>query len=256
MALISVLDASALIALARSESGADMVEDVLTEPGRICYAHAVNMCELFYYVLRASGTAEADKTVRGFRDAGVVVREDMDTAFWRQVGQNKVSFTLALGDCFCLALTQQLGGEVITSDHQFDPVDAQGVCPVRFIRLRQSAVQRCVSERHQGEFHDFILTYFRNPILLYFALLPTLLFIVVAGVTLVAVVQRRKDRVAFAIPLLLCLLFWAAYYVLASLSSTNTVTVKTASCCFWAGVITACWTTIAAGTSCEKNKVG
>lgn len=130
----SVLDASAMLAYAKAEPGGDTVLEVMTDPTRRCYMHAVNVCEVYYHFLRAFGQAAADAVVKTFVGAGVILREDLDPPFWRQVGQNKVSFTLALGDCFCLAWAQQLGGEVVTSDHQFDPVDAQGVCPARFIR--------------------------------------------------------------------------------------------------------------------------
>ncbi len=144
MPSFAVLDACAMLAYAKNEPGHELVLDFLTDPDLHCCAHAVNVCEVYYYFLRQSGQIVADSVVRDFVNAGVVVREDLDPPFWRQVGQNKVSFTLALGDCFCLtlalgdcfclALAQQLGGEVVTSDHQFDPVKAQGVCPVRFIR--------------------------------------------------------------------------------------------------------------------------
>ncbi len=123
-----------MLAYLNNESGADVVEDLLTDPGRHCYAHAVNVCEVYYQVLRKQGQAIADASVQKLLSFDIDIREEMKEAFWRRVGQNKVSFTLALGDCFCLALAQHLGGEVVTSDHQFDPVDAQGDCPVRFIR--------------------------------------------------------------------------------------------------------------------------
>ena len=134
MTSVAVLDASAMIAFAKQELGYDVVMDILTDPAFHCHAHVVNVCEVYYDYLRVYGQSVADKIVRDFEDAGVTFHEDMDRTFWRQIGQNKASFTLALGDCFCLALAQHLGGEVVTSDHQFDPVDAQGVCPVRFIR--------------------------------------------------------------------------------------------------------------------------
>ena len=123
-----------MLAYLNNEVGSDIVEDILTDPTRRCCAHAVNICETYYQVLRKQGQTLADAAIQKLLDAGVVLHEEMSEAFWKQVGQNKVSFTLALGDCFCLALAQQLGGEVVTSDYQFDPVAAQGICPIRFIR--------------------------------------------------------------------------------------------------------------------------
>jgi predicted nucleic acid-binding protein len=41
---------------------------------------------------------------------------------------------LSLADCFALALAVRTGGTLVTSDHEFDPVAALGLCPVLFIR--------------------------------------------------------------------------------------------------------------------------
>ncbi len=43
-----VLDAGAMIAFLDDESGAEVVEDVLTEPGSTCYAHILNLAEVYY----------------------------------------------------------------------------------------------------------------------------------------------------------------------------------------------------------------
>ena len=49
----TVIDASALIAFLRDEPGADVVENVLSAPEN-CYAHALNLCEVYYDFFRAS----------------------------------------------------------------------------------------------------------------------------------------------------------------------------------------------------------
>ena len=61
------------------------------------------------------------------------VQEEATLARYREVSARQIR-SFALGDCFCLARAQQLGGEVVTSDRQFDPVNVQGGCPVQFIR--------------------------------------------------------------------------------------------------------------------------
>jgi predicted nucleic acid-binding protein len=65
----------------------------------------------------------------------VVERNDIDSLFWRSVGQLKASGRISLADCFCIALAQRVAGEVVTSDHhEFDPLVPRGLCPIRFIR--------------------------------------------------------------------------------------------------------------------------
>ena len=132
----SVLDACALIAFLQDEEGADVTEDALTDSSRDNYVHAINLCEMYYHFWRQDNQATAEAAVATVMGFGVAVREDMDAAFWRQVGRHKVlTQPLSLGDCCCLALAERLGAELITSDHrEFDPVAALGLCPILFIR--------------------------------------------------------------------------------------------------------------------------
>jgi predicted nucleic acid-binding protein len=42
---------------------------------------------------------------------------------------------MSLADAFAVALTQRLGGTLVTSDHhEFDAIAEEDVCPVLFIR--------------------------------------------------------------------------------------------------------------------------
>ena len=130
-----ILDACAMIAYLRDEPGADVVEECFSQEPPICLAHAVTMCEVFYDFLRASGEAAAKAAIDGLRSDGVFVREDMDEAFWTQVGRYKVSCKVSLADAFIIVLAERYDAEVITSDRrEFTPVAAKGVCRVRFIR--------------------------------------------------------------------------------------------------------------------------
>lgn len=130
-----VMDACALDAYLRDEAGADTVENLLLESDGARLVHAVNLCEVYYDTLRGAGLAAAEKAVSDISGAGIVVRYDMDDAFWRQIGQLKVSpGKLSLADCFALALSIRVGATLVTSDHEFDLVAALGLCPVLFIR--------------------------------------------------------------------------------------------------------------------------
>lgn len=130
-----VMDACTLDAYLRDEAGADVVENILLESSGPRLVHAVNLCEVYYDTLRMGGPAAAEKAMANVFGAGVVLRSDMDEAFWRQVGQFKVSpGKLSLADCFALALAVRTGGMLVTSDHEFDPAAALRLCPVLFIR--------------------------------------------------------------------------------------------------------------------------
>ena len=134
--MIFVFDSSAVIALVRDEPGADEVETLLASEEHECFIHALNMCEVYYDHVRRDGRASARRESRQLQEAGLRVRHDIDAAFYQMVGDLKAERRrVSLADCFCAVLAQHIGGEVVTCDHhEFDPLDADDVVRVRFLR--------------------------------------------------------------------------------------------------------------------------
>ena len=134
--MIYVMDSSALIALVEDEPGAGLVESLLGSGSDACLVHAVNLCEAYYDFVRASDVDRADRLIAGLMDTGLIVREDMDAAFWQRAGFHKAKIKrVSLADCFCMALADRLDAEIITADHhEFDAVVEQGLCRATFIR--------------------------------------------------------------------------------------------------------------------------
>jgi predicted nucleic acid-binding protein len=130
-----VLDACAIIALLKGEPGEDVVWAHLLDPSNMVYAHSLNLCEVYYHFHRNVGEAAADSAIEDLRYLGVIERNDLDEAFWKEVGKLKAGGGISIPDCFAITLAKQLGGTVLTSDHkEFDPVAAAGVCSITFIR--------------------------------------------------------------------------------------------------------------------------
>jgi len=131
-----VLDACAMIAFLRGEPGAAVVSDHLSDPGNACYAHALNLCEVYYDFVRLSGERTARATLADLRRVGVRPRRDLSERFWRRAGYLKGTIRkVSLADCFAIALADELNAVILTSDHhEFDPLARQGVCRVTFIR--------------------------------------------------------------------------------------------------------------------------
>jgi predicted nucleic acid-binding protein len=129
-----VLDACVLIAYLRGEPGSELVAEHLIAGN--CFAHAVNLCEVYYDCIRVDGEDKADALIRDLMDAGVTTRSDIDEDFWKDVGQIKASIgRISLADCFAIALARRLNLTVLTSDHhEFDKIAAHEVCAVEFIR--------------------------------------------------------------------------------------------------------------------------
>ncbi|WP_162560205.1 PIN domain-containing protein [Methylotetracoccus oryzae] len=101
-----------------------------------CFAHAVNLCEVYCGCIRVDGEDKAEALIRDLKDAGVTNRSDIDEDFWKDVGQIKASIgRVSLADCFAIALARRLNVAVGTSDHdQFDKIAAHEICVVEFIR--------------------------------------------------------------------------------------------------------------------------
>lgn len=130
-----VLDACSMIAYLRDEAGAQIVEDHLALEPPVCLAHAVNLCEVYYDFLKTAGEDSAGRSLDELRAAGLIVRDDMDEAFWQQAGRHKVRYHIPLPDAFALSLAERFGAELLTSDHRdFDSIAQKSAHCVTFIR--------------------------------------------------------------------------------------------------------------------------
>lgn len=133
--MIYILDACAMIAYLDNEPGADVVESALIEPGNQCLAHAINLCEVFYQFHRAGGESAAAGALGDLHRMNLIERADLDSPFWQDAGKMKAKGGISLADCFAIALTNRVGGTLLTSDHhEMDPIAAAGICSITFIR--------------------------------------------------------------------------------------------------------------------------
>ncbi len=133
--IIKILDSSAMIAYLRREKGAAVVEQILTDPTIDCYAHAINLCEVYYDALRIGGVAEAEKSMQDLFALNVVERNDFDEAFWKEVAHLKAIHRASLADFCAVVLANRLNGVFLTADHhEFDKLAQDRVCSIQFIR--------------------------------------------------------------------------------------------------------------------------
>ncbi len=124
-----------MLAYLHAEQGGSSVLAMLRDPNSLSYAHAVNILEVYYDILRSASLPAARKALRTLKAEGVIIRRDLAEAFLQDVGALKARGSIALADCFCLALARRLGGEVVTTDHkEMDPLVPLGICPIHFIR--------------------------------------------------------------------------------------------------------------------------
>lgn len=136
----TVFDSSAMLAFLRDEKGADVVEAHLRS-GAPCYAHAVNLCEVFYDVLRATDATRAESEIALLTAAGIEERNDLDGIFWRDMAGLIVIYRsgkgnrLALGDAFGVILARRLDASFVTADRgELEAVAADNAAKIVFIR--------------------------------------------------------------------------------------------------------------------------
>lgn len=132
---VHVFDACALVAFLHGESGAETVLSLLKQGGNRCVIHSVNLCEVYYDMLRRADRERAGQLELHLAEIGFEVYELSSSPLWRLAGELKVELRVSLADCFALALTLIEKGTLVTSDHhELDVVAQTGRCPILFIR--------------------------------------------------------------------------------------------------------------------------
>ena len=124
-----------MMAWLKGEPGDHIVTQVLIDNPGDCFAHVFNLTEVYYLFFRQGGASTAETAIQTLLNAGIIPREDADTAFWKDAATFKGTHALSLPDAFCLALGRRLFGTVVTTDHaEFDALVPFGYCSILFIR--------------------------------------------------------------------------------------------------------------------------
>jgi PIN domain nuclease of toxin-antitoxin system len=112
----AILDACALLAIALDEPGAgDVVRHMV--PGET-YTHAVNAFEVAAKLMAKTVTEDDAWSAAAF--GGVITIDEAGGPINRCAARLKYANRhLSLGDCFCLALAEDMKGSVITCDGGF-----------------------------------------------------------------------------------------------------------------------------------------
>src|SRR5436305_1015705 len=97
-----------MVAYLEGELGDTVVAGFLADPLITCYAHSINLCEVYYQAVRASGVRIAREAIATLLGDGVVERKDMSRNFWQRVGMHKSRGGISIPDCFCISLAQRL----------------------------------------------------------------------------------------------------------------------------------------------------
>jgi PIN domain nuclease of toxin-antitoxin system len=145
---MKVLDSSAMIAYLKAEPGSEVVRRILSSEQET-YAHAINLCEVFYDIIHEKTLEETEHIIATLKADGIVERNDMDGAFWRDIAsliatrrtqpphpsKPREKPRLALGDACGLALARRMGADFVSADRaELEAVHRSGLANVIFIR--------------------------------------------------------------------------------------------------------------------------
>ena len=108
---------------------------LLSDPDAQCFAHAVNLCEVYYDFCRAADAGIARRTLLDLTAVGLRRVEYLDVEFCERVGSSKAANRVSLADCFALALAGSLDAALVTSDrHELEVFASRSQYRIRFIR--------------------------------------------------------------------------------------------------------------------------
>lgn len=131
-----VLDACALIAFLRKESGGELVRDIILSPKHSIHIHALNLCEVYYDFARGQGESVADEMIQVVSEIGIIIDNDLDRDLWVSAGRLKARIKrISLADTLAVEHTNAFNATLLTSDHkEFDRLDNEKYCKIQFIR--------------------------------------------------------------------------------------------------------------------------
>jgi len=134
---IFVLDACALLAVARNEKGADIVVDVYNEEIKgtaKLFLNRINLLEVYYDFYRYKGKEYADNFVKTIKCSETQICE-FDEVIFIQAGRLKATYKISLADSIALAQTIVLKGSLLTCDHhEFDAIEGKEPLTFHWIR--------------------------------------------------------------------------------------------------------------------------
>ena len=116
-----VIDACALIAWLRDETGSEFVSSLIFNPDNNCYVHAINLIEVEYDFIRNDGQEIAQEVMRDINNSPLSINRTLNKNLTMRIAQIKSRGRISIADSICLAFAEEKNATVVTSDHhEFD----------------------------------------------------------------------------------------------------------------------------------------
>lgn len=132
-----VIDACALIAYLNGEDGANVFDELLQRADNHTaelHASSVNLYEVYYDCLRRDEQT-AQQLLVDLYHLPLLIVETFERNLMVAAGHFKVRYRVSLADSIALALAQQLGARLVSTDHhEFDPIEQAGEVQLKWLR--------------------------------------------------------------------------------------------------------------------------
>jgi len=122
-----VLDACALLAFLLDEEGAVEIEKILLDAENgdcTVVVNKINALEIYYNILRMSGTARADEILNAIAIMPLTIIDTLEDPVFKEAGRIKAGYRLSLADSIAVAETKVRNARLVTSDHhELEPLE-------------------------------------------------------------------------------------------------------------------------------------
>jgi PIN domain nuclease of toxin-antitoxin system len=126
MSIRYVLDACALIALLKDETGAEEVSAIFNEAFKreaLISMNKINLLEVYYDVYRSTDKETADNVVSELKKRPITIVSEIRDAVFAEAGRLKATYRISLADSIALAEALVSDSLLVTADHhEFESV--------------------------------------------------------------------------------------------------------------------------------------
>jgi len=133
-----VLDACALLAFIKEETGYEIVRGLLMDAAAnkiSVYMNKLNLFEVFYGIRREQGLAKAEHVYNILMRLPVVIIDGIADEVFLEASRIKSSYHMSLADSIALGEASVMDASLVTSDHhEFDVVDKNEVIQFTWLR--------------------------------------------------------------------------------------------------------------------------
>ena len=133
-----ILDACAIIALLKEESGfekvAELYEDVINDKINL-FVNIINLFEVYYNIFRDYDPNYADKVLNEIQKLSITIVDKFDDIILKKAAYLKASYKISLADSIAVATAIRYKGILVTADHhELDIVEKNNEAEFLWIR--------------------------------------------------------------------------------------------------------------------------